>query len=51
MVTASEAFARVVIALEPYAAQVVFVGGWVHALFLAEAGATEGAVPKVAQGS
>ena len=44
MVTASEAFARVVIALEPYAAQVVFVGGWVHALFLAEAGATEGAV-------
>ena len=43
-VTAREALARVVIALEPYAAQVVFIGGWVHAFFLADAGTREEAI-------
>lgn len=36
--SAREAFARVVRALEPYAADIVFVGGWVHELYLAEHG-------------
>ena len=33
---AAEQFARVVIAMQPYAGEIVFVGGWVHALYLAE---------------
>ena len=35
--SAREAFARAVRALEPYAAEVVLIGGWVHALLLASA--------------
>jgi len=35
--TAAEQFARFVIEIEPYANEVVFVGGWVHSLYLAEA--------------
>ncbi|MET0400098.1 MAG: hypothetical protein ABW277_25130 [Longimicrobiaceae bacterium] len=31
-------------ALQPYAPDVVFIGGWVHALYLAEANATERAI-------
>jgi hypothetical protein len=34
---AAEQFAKVVIAMEPYVNEIVFVGGWVHALYLAEA--------------
>ena len=34
--SAREAFARAVLALEPYAADIVFIGGWVHELLLAE---------------
>lgn len=34
---AAEQFARVIIEMEPYADEIVFVGGWVHALYLAEA--------------
>jgi hypothetical protein len=34
---AAQQFARVVIALQPYVEDLVFVGGWVHALYLAEA--------------
>lgn len=34
---ATEIFARLLRALEPYAADVVLIGGWVHALFLADA--------------
>lgn len=30
-------FARVIIALQPYVDDIVFVGGWVHALYLSEA--------------
>lgn len=37
MPSSSEVFARTVKALQPYAADVVFIGGWVHALYLAEA--------------
>jgi hypothetical protein len=37
MPSGSEVFARTVMALQPYAADVVFIGGWVHALYLAEA--------------
>ena len=36
--TPREAFARVVRALEPYAHDVVMIGGWVHALLLSKAG-------------
>jgi hypothetical protein len=32
---AAEVFARTVLAFEPYAAEIVYVGGWVHALYLA----------------
>jgi hypothetical protein len=39
--TGSEVFARTVTALQPYANEVVFIGGWVHALFLAEANAQD----------
>lgn len=39
MTTPAEVFARTVIAFEPYASDVVFVGGWVHAIYLAELGA------------
>jgi hypothetical protein len=35
---ATRQFARVLIALQPYADEIVFVGGWVHTLYLAEAG-------------
>lgn len=35
-VTAADVFARTVRALAPYADQVVLVGGWVHALYLAD---------------
>ncbi len=41
MVSAREAFARTIIAFEPYASQIVFIGGWVHAVYLADAGAGE----------
>lgn len=34
---AAQQFARVVIAMQPYVEDIVFVGGWVHALYLAEA--------------
>jgi hypothetical protein len=34
---AAQQFARVVIALQPYILDIVFVGGWVHVLYLAEA--------------
>lgn len=39
MPTSSEVFARTIRALQPYAPDVVFIGGWVHALYLAEANA------------
>lgn len=44
MPSGSEVFARTVIELQPYAGEVVFIGGWVHALYLAEANSTERAV-------
>ena len=34
---AATQFARIIIASEPYHNDIVFVGGWVHALYLAEA--------------
>jgi hypothetical protein len=34
---AAQQFARVIIAMQPYVEDIVFVGGWVHALYLAEA--------------
>lgn len=34
---AAQQFARVILALQPYVEDIVFVGGWVHALYLAEA--------------
>ena len=34
---AAEQFARIIIATEPYHNEIVFVGGWVHALYLSEA--------------
>ncbi|MGV3710950.1 MAG: hypothetical protein ACO1Q7_19155 [Gemmatimonas sp.] len=34
---AAEQFAKIIIATEPYHKEIVFVGGWVHALYLAEA--------------
>lgn len=37
---AAEQFARVVIEMAPYANEIVYVGGWVHALYLAEANET-----------
>ncbi len=37
---AAEQFARVVVEMAPYAHDIVFVGGWVHALYLAEANET-----------
>lgn len=37
MPSGSDVFARMVIALQPYAGGVVFIGSWVHALYLAEA--------------
>lgn len=33
---AAEQFAKVIIAMEPYTDEIVFIGGWVHALYLAE---------------
>ena len=36
-----EVFARTVLAFQPYAAEIVFIGGWVHALYLAEASSRE----------
>lgn len=44
MPTGSEVFARTVRALQPYAADVVFIGGWVHALYLAEVDAGDQAI-------
>lgn len=41
MPSSTEVFARTVRALQPYATEVVFVGGWVHALYLAEAHSEE----------
>lgn len=41
MPSAAEVFARTVRALQPYAGDVVFIGGWVHALYLAEANADD----------
>lgn len=38
--SAAERFARVIIEMAPYADEIVFVGGWVHALYLAEANET-----------
>jgi hypothetical protein len=37
-------FATVIQALAPYSSEIVFIGGWVHALYLAEVGAGESAV-------
>jgi hypothetical protein len=34
---AAQQFARVIIAMQPYVDDIVFVGGWVHALYLGEA--------------
>ena len=34
--TPKEVFARTLLALQPYADEVVLIGGWVHALYLAE---------------
>ena len=34
---AAQQFARVIIAMQPYVDDIVFVGGWVHALYLAAA--------------
>jgi hypothetical protein len=39
-----EVFARTVRALEPYADDIVLVGGWVHALYLAEANSAARAI-------
>ncbi len=44
MPSSSEVFARTVKELQPYAADLVFVGGWVHALYLAEANSDERAI-------
>ncbi len=41
MPSPAEVFARTVIALEPYAGEIVLIGGWVHALCLAAADARE----------
>jgi hypothetical protein len=41
MASAAEVFARTVLAFHPYAEEVVFIGGWVHALYLAEANASD----------
>lgn len=41
---AAELFARVAISFAPYADDIVFIGGWVHALYLAEANDVRGAV-------
>ena len=41
MASGAETFARTIIALQPYAGEVVFIGGWVHALYLAEANASD----------
>ena len=41
MASGAEAFARTVLALQPYAGDVVFIGGWIHALYLAEANASD----------
>jgi hypothetical protein len=35
--TSSGVFARTIRALQPYTGEIVFIGGWVHALYLAEA--------------
>lgn len=34
-----EVFARTMLALQPYASEIVLIGGWVHALYIAEANA------------
>lgn len=39
-----EVFARTMLALQPYASEIVLIGGWVHALYIAEANATTRAV-------
>ncbi len=39
-----EVFARTVRALEPYAGEIVLIGGWVHALYVAEANTATRAV-------
>lgn len=36
-VTVAAVFAKTILALAPYAEDIVFIGGWVHALYLAEA--------------
>ena len=36
MTLAAQQFARVIIAMQPYVEDIVFVGGWVHTLYLAE---------------
>ncbi|HSU14424.1 nucleotidyl transferase AbiEii/AbiGii toxin family protein [Longimicrobium sp.] len=41
MASAAEVFARTVLAFQPYADEIVFIGGWVHALYLAEANASD----------
>jgi hypothetical protein len=40
MTLAADALARVILAFEPYNAELVYVGGWVHALYLAGAGSS-----------
>ena len=39
-----EIFARTMLALQPYAADIVLIGGWVHALYIAEANAATRAI-------
>ncbi|HLL81747.1 MAG TPA: hypothetical protein VK420_03810 [Longimicrobium sp.] len=39
-----EVFARTMVALQPYAADVVLIGGWVHALYIAEFNALSEAI-------
>jgi hypothetical protein len=39
-----EIFARTMLALQPYAPDIVLIGGWVHALYIAEANADTRAV-------
>lgn len=39
-----EIFARTMLALQPYAPDIVLIGGWVHALYIAEANAAARAV-------
>jgi len=41
MASGAETFARTILALQPYTGELVFIGGWIHALYLAEANASD----------